>query len=84
MGTYPRGTLGEGTVVSPADLIACSIQQEMVSGDTAPWGGCILINNCSEVCRVLVLSMYHLRARTGHHSLSCPTVEKFLREGMNT
>ena len=47
----------------PQALMACTIQREMVSGETDSWGELILINRLSEVCRFWVLCTYGLECR---------------------
>ena len=61
---------------SPADLMAETNQREIVSRDTVLWGGRVEMKRLGPQRMSLVLSRYHLSARTGHHNLSSSSEEK--------
>lgn len=73
--------LSEKRATWPADLIADTIQREMVSRETALCGGRQLTKSCSDDRKFCVLFMYHFRALTGHHSLSSAMEERDCMEG---
>ena len=69
-----------GTAVSAR--IAAISHREIVSRDAGRCGGVVVINNWEWFARRgFVRLIYHLRARTGHQSLSSPTNENDLMSG---
>ena len=72
-------TSDAGTLASAR--IAATSHRAIVSRDAGPCGGVVARNNCECARTESVRLTYHLRALTGHQSLSCKTDECDLMSG---